>query len=69
MHGQNLRAVLKRLSGTLETGELQLPGALDTGESQLAVTLPWKPASRFTVCVNLQAHATALKKTLFHKTV
>ena len=28
-------ALLKRLPGTLETGESQLPGTLDTGESQL----------------------------------
>ena len=26
---------VKRLTGTLETGELQLPGTLDTGESRL----------------------------------
>ena len=26
---------VKRLPGTLETGESQLPGTLDTGESQL----------------------------------
>ena len=31
--------------------------------------VPWKPASRFTVCVNLQAHAIAFKATLIHKTV
>ena len=28
-------ALLKRLPGTLETGELQLPCTLDTGESRL----------------------------------
>jgi len=31
--------------------------------------IPWKPASRFTVCVNLQHHDTAFKATFIPKTV
>ena len=40
----------------------KVPGSCDSPVSKV-------PGSRFTVCVNLQAHATAFKATLIHKTV